>query len=63
MYDPVDARGVPTSRGIPPLVRVLVVIGVIAVFVVGASTILTAGFGHYWPANKTLRVPLSTNGH
>jgi len=63
MYDPVDARGVPTSRGIPPLVRVLVVIGVIAVFVVGASVILTAGFGHSWPANNTLRVPLTTNGH
>lgn len=58
MYDPVDVRGVPTSRGVPPLVRVLVIIGVIAVFVVGASTILTAGFGHSWPANKTLRVPL-----
>ena len=63
MYDPVDARGVPTSRGVPPLVRVLVVVGVIAVFIIGLATIKTAGFGHSWPATKTLRVPLSTNGH
>ena len=62
MYDQVDARGVPTSRGIPPLVRILVIIGVIAVFAVGAATILTAGYGHYWPANKTLRVPMSDTG-
>ena len=61
MYDVTDKRGVPVSKGVPKAVRVAMVIGIIIVFCVGADVILNASFGHVWPANKVLRIPLSGN--
>ncbi|HEY8298325.1 MAG TPA: hypothetical protein VIG32_09915 [Candidatus Baltobacteraceae bacterium] len=59
MYDMTDERGVPTSRGIPTAVRIAILIGCIIIFAVGGDVIFNASYGHQWPANKTLRVPLS----
>jgi hypothetical protein len=59
MYDPLDARGVPKSRGIPQLVRILTVIGILVIFVIGGAVVALAGYGHHWPADTTLRLPLS----
>jgi hypothetical protein len=61
MYDHTDNRGVPVSRGIPTVVRIAVIIGSIAIFVMGYVTIINAGYGHHWPSTKTLRVPLSND--
>jgi hypothetical protein len=58
MYDHTDSRGVPVSRGIPTAVRIAVLVGIVAIFGVGAAVILNAGYGHQWPAPKTLRVEL-----
>ncbi|HEY8312927.1 MAG TPA: hypothetical protein VIG51_02030 [Candidatus Baltobacteraceae bacterium] len=64
MYDITDERGVPTSRGVPMAVRIAVLVGVIIIFAIGADVIFNSSYGHQWPANKTLRVPLSSgNGY
>lgn len=61
MYDQVDERGVPTSRGIPKAVQIAVIIGCIAIFGMGWWTLKYAGYGHAWPSNKSLRIDV--NGH
>lgn len=59
MYDPLDERGVPTSRGIPKAVQVAVIIGVLVIFAVGGYTLGWAGYGHVWPSTQSLRIPLN----
>ena len=59
MYDPLDQRGVPQSRGVPMIVRIAAAIGIIAIFIIGAAVILDSGYGHMWPAERVLRVPLT----
>jgi hypothetical protein len=59
MYDPLDERGVPASRGVPMAVRVAASIGILAIFLVGWWTIYNAGYGHVWPSTKSLRIPLN----
>ena len=59
MYDPVDERGVPTSRGVPRAVIVAVIIGILAIFWVGEYTLQWAGYGHAWPSQRTQRIPLN----
>lgn len=59
MYDPTDERGVPTSRGIPRAVIIAAAIGILAIFAVGAYTIAMSGYGHVWPWQQSLRIPLN----
>lgn len=59
MYDPVDERGVPTSRGVPMAVRIAAMIGILAIFGVGAVTIYYSNYGHLFPSTKSLRIPLN----
>lgn len=59
MYDPVDERGVPTTRGFPLIVRLATLIGILSIFGIGGATIALAGHGHRWPWQANLRVPLS----
>jgi len=58
MYDRVDSRGVPVSKGIPSIVHIAGMIGVVVIFVIGASVMLTSGWGHMWPASSSQRAPL-----
>ncbi|MBV8689714.1 MAG: hypothetical protein JOZ59_06370 [Candidatus Eremiobacteraeota bacterium] len=58
MYDITDKRGVPVSRGVPMVVRISAAIGILAIFVIGGFTVKMAGYGHQWPAARTLRIPL-----
>lgn len=60
MYDQLDERGVPISKGTPKAVRVAVVIGMCFIFGMGAITIAFSGYGHGWPMQKTLRIPLNS---
>jgi ABC-type transporter Mla subunit MlaD len=53
-----DFSKVPQSRGIPPMLYRLVVIGIVGIFAVGFAVVWNAPFGHHWPANTTLRAPL-----
>jgi hypothetical protein len=59
MYDPVDQRGVPASRGVPMVVIIAAIIGILGIFAMGAWTIYNAGYGHQWPWSKALRIPLN----
>ncbi|MBV8363115.1 MAG: hypothetical protein JO018_05230 [Candidatus Eremiobacteraeota bacterium] len=58
MYDITDKRGVPVSRGVPMVVRISTVIGILAIFIIGGFTVKMASYGHDWPALRTLRLPL-----
>ncbi len=58
MYDITDRRGVPVSRGVPMAVRISTAIGILAIFFIGGFTVKMAGYGHQWPAARTLRMPL-----
>ena len=53
-----DFSKVPESRGIPKSLQRTVGIGLIVIFAIGASVCLMSGYGHHWPSNTTLRVPL-----
>ncbi len=59
MYDPVDERGVPVSRGTPMVVRIAAIIGILCIFGIGASVVMLSGDGHWWPYQKAMRIPLS----
>ncbi|MDQ2680149.1 MAG: hypothetical protein M3Y21_03880 [Candidatus Eremiobacteraeota bacterium] len=58
MYDPVDDRGVPQSKGIPMAVRITAAIGVVLIFAIGAFVIKISDYGHQWPSTQSLRIPL-----
>jgi hypothetical protein len=62
MYDPVDQRGVPQSRGIPTVVQIAAAVGILAIFAIAASVILSSGYGHEWPWMHALRINLSGRG-
>lgn len=59
MYDQVDERNVPKSAGIPPLVYISVILGVIAIFVILSLVFANSGANHAWPSSASLTVPLS----
>ncbi|HLI97157.1 MAG TPA: hypothetical protein VKT72_13895 [Candidatus Baltobacteraceae bacterium] len=59
MYDPTDERGVPTSRGVPRVVQIAAIIGILCIFGMGAYTIYTSGYGHVFPSMQALRIPLN----
>jgi hypothetical protein len=59
MYDPTDERGVPVSRGIPRIVVIASIIGILCIFGMGAYTIYISGYGHVWPSVQSLRIPLN----
>jgi hypothetical protein len=53
-----DFSKVPESRGIPSALARIAVVGLVIIFLIGAAVCLESGYGHHWPANTTLRVPL-----
>jgi hypothetical protein len=63
VYDPVDERGVPASRGTPMVVRIATIIGILCIFGIGGSVIMLAGYGHWWPDQKAMRIPLTNPGY
>ena len=59
MYDPLDQRGVPASRGVPMVVRIAAIIGILCIFGIGGSVIALSGFGHKWPWSHAMRVQIT----
>ncbi len=53
-----DYSKVPESRGIPTALHRVAVLGLVIIFAIGASVCLMSGYGHHWPSDTTLRVPL-----
>jgi hypothetical protein len=58
VYDLEDDRGVPISSGIPPIVTLAGIAGVILIFVIAGMVLATAGANHVWPADATERIKL-----
>lgn len=58
-HEYLDFSKVPESRGVPPFLYRVVAIGILVIFAIGASVVLMSGYGHHWPAETTLRVPLT----
>ncbi|MGR4063823.1 MAG: hypothetical protein ACLQPV_00070 [Vulcanimicrobiaceae bacterium] len=54
-----DFSKLPESKGIPSLLPILALAGLIAVAIIAGSVISVSGYGHYWPSDRTLRVPLA----
>jgi hypothetical protein len=53
-----DFSKVPESRGVPTALYRVVAVGLLVIFAIGAFVVLMSGYGHHWPSNTTLRVPL-----
>jgi hypothetical protein len=58
MYDPKDERGVPISGGIPTLVRVAVLFGLLMIIVMMGIVVYGSSVNHRWPSSSTLKEPL-----
>jgi hypothetical protein len=56
-----DFSKVPESRGIPPFLYRVVAIGLLIIFAIGGAVVLLSGYGHHWPSDTTLRVPLKNS--
>lgn len=56
-----DFSEVPESRGIPPFLYRIAIVGLLIIFAIGASVCLLSGYGHHWPADTSLRVPLNNS--
>jgi hypothetical protein len=55
-----DFGDVPQSKGVPSLVHIASVVGLLIIFLIGAAVVLNAGFGHQWPSQHTTRTDLGT---
>ena len=53
-----DYSKVPESRGVPTALYRVAVLGLVVIFAIGAAVCLMSGYGHHWPADTTIRVPL-----
>jgi ABC-type phosphate transport system auxiliary subunit len=58
MYDLEDERGVPISSGVPRIVLWAGIAGVILIFIIAALVLAVSGYGHLWPADRTLNLKL-----
>jgi hypothetical protein len=58
MYDLKDDRGVPVSSGIPPIVRISAIIGILMVFTMLTMVFRNSAAGHSWPSNDSVTIPL-----
>jgi hypothetical protein len=56
-----DFSKVPESRGIPRGLYRVVIVGILVIFAIGGAVVMTSGYGHHWPYNTTLRVPLNNS--
>jgi hypothetical protein len=57
-HEYLDFSRVPESRGIPPVIRTGMVIGIICIFIIGGLVAFLSGHGHLWPSLTTTRMPL-----
>lgn len=56
-----DFSKVPESQGIPPGLYRVAAAGLVIIFLIGAAVCLLSGYGHVWPSDTTMRVPLSNS--
>ncbi len=63
MYDQRDARNIPVSTGIPRVIYIAAVVGIIVICVMLSMVFVTSGSNHAWPATSTMTVPLAKDAH
>ena len=56
----IDFSKVPQSRGVGKEAFIVLVIGLLGIFAMGFLSAFWSGYGHLWPAQKTLRADLGT---
>jgi hypothetical protein len=57
-----DFSKVPESRGVPSGLYRVIAVGLLIIFAIGGAVVLLSGYGHHWPADTTIRVPLNNTG-
>lgn len=55
-----DFSRVPQSKGVPKVLVVSGLVGLLMIFTIGAASCLFSGYGHHWPENSTMRVDLGS---
>ena len=63
MYDQRDARNIPVSTGIPRVIYISAVVGIIVIFTMLSMVFATSSANHAWPASSTMTVPLAKDAH
>lgn len=58
-----DYTNVPESRGIPPMIYRVLIVGIVCIFIIGGATVMLSGYGHHWPSISTTRVPLTNSAN
>jgi hypothetical protein len=53
-----DFSKVPQSKGIPPFLPIIALVGVVGIFLIGGFSAFLSGYGHVWPSMKAVRVDL-----
>jgi hypothetical protein len=53
-----DFSRVPQSRGVPKVLVVSGLVGIVMIFAIGGATVLQSGYSHHWPWNASMRVDL-----
>ncbi len=54
---------IPVSAGIPPIIKISAVVGIILIFIVASLVLTNSGFGHVWPSSDSPKILLKdSNG-
>ncbi|GAC1303985.1 MAG: hypothetical protein NVSMB19_14430 [Vulcanimicrobiaceae bacterium] len=59
MYDQVDEHNIPKSAGIPRVIYISAIVGIIAIFAILSLVFANSSANHAWPASESLTVPLA----
>ena len=59
MYDQIDERNVPKSAGIPPVIYISAIVGIIVIFMMLGLVSFNSRTNHAWPSSQSLTVPLA----
>lgn len=54
----IDFSTIPQSKGLNTFTKIILVIGVLMIFIIGGFSAFLSGYGHVWPSNHSLRIPL-----
>ncbi len=61
MQDPQNPA-IPVSHGVPPLVRLAFVLGILLMFIILGLVVSQSYYGHVWPESGTVKIRLTPNG-
>ena len=59
-HDRLDFSKIPKSKGIGKDALIVLVIGLVGIFAMGFLSVIFSGYGHMWPAQKTMRMDLGS---